>query len=157
MLPWNHKMMECFLDSGYRTSRHVDNDVIHVELSLEPTLDHLERAAQRSQVAAAASMKPFFEPRAVAVIGANRQRGKIGAEILHNLQALGFTGKVIPDAGGLCGRSVTLLGCRPRARFVARLGTDAVAWLRRSWDMVFPACWRERLWGDVKYQDISYA
>jgi acetate---CoA ligase (ADP-forming) len=96
VLPSNHKMMECFLDSGYRTSRHVDNDVIHVELSLEPTLDHFERAAQRSQVAAAASMKPFFEPRAVAVIGANRQRGKIGAEILHNLQASGFTGKVIP-------------------------------------------------------------
>jgi acetyltransferase len=41
-------------------------------------------------------MKPFFEPRTVAVIGANRQRGKIGAEILHNLQASGFTGKVIP-------------------------------------------------------------
>ena len=96
VLAGNHKMMECFLDSGYRTSRHVRDGVVHVELSLEPTLDHLERAAQRSQVAAAASMKPFFEPRTVAVIGANRQRGKIGAEILHNLQASGFTGKVIP-------------------------------------------------------------
>jgi acetyl coenzyme A synthetase (ADP forming)-like protein len=93
----NHKMMECFLDSGYGASRHVDaDDVVHVELSLEPTLEHLERAAQRSQVAAAASMKSFFEPRTVAVIGANRQRGKIGAEILHNLQASGFTGSVIP-------------------------------------------------------------
>jgi acetyl coenzyme A synthetase (ADP forming)-like protein len=92
----NDKMMECFLDSGYRVSRHMSDGVVHVELSLEPTLDHLERAAQRSQVAAAASMKPFFEPRAVAVIGANRQRGKIGAEILHNLRASGFTGKVIP-------------------------------------------------------------
>ncbi|MET0168436.1 MAG: GNAT family N-acetyltransferase [Vicinamibacterales bacterium] len=96
VLAGNDKMMECFLDSGYRVSRHMSDGVVHVELSLEPTLDHLERAAQRSQVAAAASMKPFFEPRAVAVIGANRQRGKIGAEILHNLQASGFTGKVIP-------------------------------------------------------------
>ena len=57
VLGGNHKMMECFLDSGYRTSRHTDNDVVHVELSLEPTLEHLERAAQRSQVAAAASMR----------------------------------------------------------------------------------------------------
>ncbi len=96
VLDGNDRMMECFLDSGYRASRHISDGVIHIELSLEPTLDHLERAAQRSQVAATASMKPFFEPRTVAVIGANRQRGKIGAEILHNLQASGFTGKVIP-------------------------------------------------------------
>ena len=52
VLAGNQKMMECFLDSGYRTSRHADNGVVHVELSLEPTLDHLEKAAQRSQVAA---------------------------------------------------------------------------------------------------------
>ena len=41
-------------------------------------------------------MKAFFEPRTVAVVGANRQRGGIGAEILHNLQAAGFTGTVVP-------------------------------------------------------------
>ena len=35
-------------------------------------------------------MKPFFEPRVVAVIGANRERGKIGSEILHNLVAGGL-------------------------------------------------------------------
>ena len=93
----NHKMMECFLDSGYLTSRHVeDGGVVQVELSLEPTLHHTEKAAHRSQVAAAASMKRFFEPQTVAVVGANQQRGKIGAEILHNLQASGFTGNVIP-------------------------------------------------------------
>lgn len=41
-------------------------------------------------------MKAFFEPRTVAVVGANRARGRIGAEILHNLQATGFAGRVIP-------------------------------------------------------------
>jgi acetyl coenzyme A synthetase (ADP forming)-like protein len=40
-------------------------------------------------------MRPFFEPRTVAVVGANRERGKIGAEILHNLAAR-FSGTVIP-------------------------------------------------------------
>ena len=96
VLAGNRKMIECFFDSGYRVSQHLDDGVVQVELSLEPTLDHLERAARRSQVAATASMNPFFEPRTVAVIGANRQRGKIGAEILHNLQESGFTGRVIP-------------------------------------------------------------
>jgi predicted CoA-binding protein/RimJ/RimL family protein N-acetyltransferase len=92
----NRKMMDVFLDSGYRVSRQIDRGVFHVELSLEPTAEYAEKAARRSQLAATASMKAFFEPRTVAVVGANRERGKIGAEILHNLQAAGFTGRIIP-------------------------------------------------------------
>jgi acetate---CoA ligase (ADP-forming) len=38
----------------------------------------------------------LFRPRAVAVIGASRERGTIGAEILHNLIARGFQGPVYP-------------------------------------------------------------
>ena len=38
----------------------------------------------------------FFEPKVVAVVGASRERNKIGSEILHNLIATGFTGNVIP-------------------------------------------------------------
>jgi acetyl coenzyme A synthetase (ADP forming)-like protein len=92
----NRKMMDVFLESGYRVSRRLEGNVIHVELSLERTFDSDEKAAQRSQLAARASMQRFFEPRTVAVVGANRERGKIGSEILHNLQAAGFTGTIIP-------------------------------------------------------------
>ena len=38
----------------------------------------------------------FFAPRVVAVIGASRQRNKIGSEILHNLMATNFAGQLIP-------------------------------------------------------------
>ncbi len=38
----------------------------------------------------------LFRPRSVAVIGASRERGTIGAEILHNLIAHGFQGPVYP-------------------------------------------------------------
>jgi acetyl coenzyme A synthetase (ADP forming)-like protein len=51
-------------------------------------------------------MRAFFEPQVVAVVGANRQRGKIGAEILNNLIAAGFTGTVVPvhpTAGTIAG------------------------------------------------------
>lgn len=41
-------------------------------------------------------MKSFFEPRVVAVVGASRERGKIGSEILHNLIVDGFTGTIVP-------------------------------------------------------------
>ena len=92
----NRKMMDVFLESGYRVSRRIEGGVFHVELSLEPTLEFAEKAAKRSQLAATASMRSFFEPRTVAVVGANRERGRIGSEILHNLQTAGFTGTIIP-------------------------------------------------------------
>ena len=38
----------------------------------------------------------LFEPRSVAVIGASRTRGTIGAEILHNLISAGFGGPIYP-------------------------------------------------------------
>ncbi len=44
----------------------------------------------------ARTLTPFFEPAGVAVVGASRERNKIGSEILHNLVATGFTGSVVP-------------------------------------------------------------
>lgn len=41
-------------------------------------------------------LSAFFEPACVAVVGASRERNKIGSEILHNLVATGFTGTVVP-------------------------------------------------------------
>lgn len=42
------------------------------------------------------ALTPFFEPSCVAVVGASRERNKIGSEVLHNLVATGFTGAVVP-------------------------------------------------------------
>jgi acetyl coenzyme A synthetase (ADP forming)-like protein len=41
-------------------------------------------------------LRPFFEPKVVAVVGASREPGKIGSEILHNLVATKFAGTVVP-------------------------------------------------------------
>ena len=41
-------------------------------------------------------LTPILRPRSVAVIGASSHRDTIGAEILHNLVAAGFTGPVYP-------------------------------------------------------------
>jgi acetyl coenzyme A synthetase (ADP forming)-like protein len=92
----NRRMMDVFLESGFAVTRELDHGVFHVSLQLETSPRFTERAAGRSQQAAAASMRPFFEPNVVAVIGANRTRGRIGSEILHNLIASGFTGKLVP-------------------------------------------------------------
>jgi acetyl coenzyme A synthetase (ADP forming)-like protein len=92
----NRRMMEVFLDSGFQVSQELDHGVFHVTLVLEPTPEFAERSAQRAEKAASASMKPFFEPNVVAVIGANRERGRIGSEVLRNLRETGFTGTIVP-------------------------------------------------------------
>jgi acetyl coenzyme A synthetase (ADP forming)-like protein len=92
----NRRMMDVFLESGFQVTRRLDGGVFHVGLSLERTSAYEERSLERAQHAASASMRLFFEPKAVAVIGANRERGRIGAEIFHNLQSSGFTGRLVP-------------------------------------------------------------
>ena len=92
----NSAMLEMFASSGYAVVETRADPIEHVRVSLAPTGEQAERAAGRSQIAATASMKPIFEPRSVAIAGAGRERGKIGAEILHNLIATGFTGPIYP-------------------------------------------------------------
>jgi acetyl coenzyme A synthetase (ADP forming)-like protein len=87
----NTQMLQLFCDSGLETDRRLEGGVYHVELSLQPTTLFETRSAERSRAAATASMKGFFDPAAVAVVGANRERGRIGSEILHNIIDGGFT------------------------------------------------------------------
>ena len=104
----NDAMLQVFRDSGLTLRQDIDAGVWHLTLGLAPTAAVDERSAARAQVSVAASMRPFFEPRTVAVVGASRQRGKIGSEILHNMVATGFTGKVFavhPTAAAVQGVS----------------------------------------------------
>ncbi|MCA1957596.1 MAG: acetate--CoA ligase family protein [Nitrospira sp.] len=42
------------------------------------------------------SLKPFFFPRRIAVVGASREKGSIGARVLDCLRSGGFSGSIIP-------------------------------------------------------------
>ena len=92
----NHRMLDLFRDSGFGITTNIEVGVCHVVLSLPLTERFADSAAARSRAAATASMKGFFEPRVIAVVGANRERGRIGSEILHNLVAAGFNGRIVP-------------------------------------------------------------
>ena len=41
-------------------------------------------------------LENFFEPRSVAVIGASREPGKVGHDVLRNLIQYGYAGKIYP-------------------------------------------------------------
>ena len=60
------------------------------------------------------SLDVLFRPRAVAVVGASRKRGSVGAEIFHNLVTTGFSGAVYPVNPGAS--SVQAVKAWPRVR-----------------------------------------
>jgi len=92
----NEKMMEVFRGSGFQVESRFQNGTYHVVLPIQPTAAVEEKADERERVAAVASIRAFFHPRKVAVIGASRERGTIGAEIFHNILRDGLTGVVYP-------------------------------------------------------------
>ena len=42
-------------------------------------------------------IKYLFEPRGVAIIGASRDKSKIGYKFVENITASGYKGKIYPD------------------------------------------------------------
>jgi len=96
VLSQNRRMIGVFRGAGFQLSQHFEGGVGKLAFSLTPTPRFEEQYAERSERAAAASMKRLFEPKVVAVLGASRERPKIGAELFNNLVSTGFQGKVIP-------------------------------------------------------------
>ena len=70
--------------------------VVHCEFPTSLSQEALEAFEHREAVAAAAGVARFLRPRSVAVIGASRTRGTIGAELFRNVIDLGFEGPVYP-------------------------------------------------------------
>ncbi len=96
VLTANSRMLQVFHDVGFPVTETTDVDICHVAMEITPTTAYLDRVFDRTRAAAASSMRALFEPVVVAMVGASRQRGRIGSEILHNLIEYGFTGSVVP-------------------------------------------------------------
>jgi len=99
----NQKMRQVLVDSGFALSwDRIDGQIRHVVFSLAESRQLHEKEKVRARAAAQASLRPFFCPTTIAVVGAGRRRGGIGAEIFHNLLATGFRGRIVPvnSAGG---------------------------------------------------------
>src|SRR5215471_6350718 len=77
----NHRMLGVFRESGFPISVRSSFGVMRVTFPTELTEGARDRFERREQIAAVAAMKRFFEPRAIAVIGASRRRGSIGGAL----------------------------------------------------------------------------
>jgi acetate---CoA ligase (ADP-forming) len=96
VLPHNHRMIEVFRESGFPVELRSSGEALEIELPTSLSAAALERFERREQTAAVAAVKSFLCPHAVAVVGASRRRRTVGAEVLRNLLAHGYTGAVYP-------------------------------------------------------------
>ena len=96
VLPQNSHMLNVFSDAGFDVSRRLEEGVVEVRLVIAPTEAYRLRLDERDHVAVAASVRPFFTPHTVAVIGASARRNTIGGELFRNILAGDFTGAAYP-------------------------------------------------------------
>ena len=79
-----------------RSSRTLEGGEIEVRFPIAPTEQFRARVEERDHIAVAASLRPFFAPAGVAVIGASKRRGTIGGELFRNIIAADFAGAAYP-------------------------------------------------------------
>jgi acetate---CoA ligase (ADP-forming) len=96
VLPDNRQMAEVLRESGFTASSAPHDEFQCWRLATDLTDAALERYDRREAVALRTSMQRLLSPGSVAVIGASRTRGTIGAEIFHNLLETTFNGPVYP-------------------------------------------------------------
>lgn len=96
VLPSNREMAQVLTDSGFTASSAPRDGFQRWELVTDVSALTEDRYDRREARAREASLRHLLAPRSVAVIGASRTRGTIGAEIFHNLIATSFDGPVYP-------------------------------------------------------------
>jgi acetyl coenzyme A synthetase (ADP forming)-like protein len=92
----NAAMADVFRQSGFGFQEKADRGFLEFELSLEPTESSVSRGEARDRLATVASLRPFFHPRSVAVIGASRDPASLGHRVLQAILRAPYHGKVFP-------------------------------------------------------------
>jgi acetyl coenzyme A synthetase (ADP forming)-like protein len=92
----NQAMLNVFRRSGFECRTQMDGQFVEVDLSVIPTVSSVTQSEMRDRVSTTASLRPFFQPRSVAVIGVSRNPAGIGTRILNALVAAGYKGTIYP-------------------------------------------------------------
>lgn len=95
----NRGMLELLTGLGFATRRVAGRGEVevHVDITRGTSFAGWVAALDRRRHAATAfSLQPLFEPAAVAVVGASRDRASIGNAILRNLLAGDYPGVIVP-------------------------------------------------------------
>ena len=85
VLPGNVAMLKVFAGAGLEVEREIADGTVEIAFPIAATSDYVSAVDSRDHVAVVASLRPFFQPRAVAVVGASARRGTIGGELFRNV------------------------------------------------------------------------
>ncbi len=94
--PNNQAMLETFRNSGFEMTEQIQDGLVQVNIAVTPRKESVARSELRDRVFTTASIRPFFKPNAVAVVGASREPGSIGYRIMQQLIGQQFNGPVYP-------------------------------------------------------------
>jgi len=92
----NLAMREVFRESGYDIHETFEGADMEVELSVIPTETSVTRSEVRDRIGTTASLRPLFQPRAVAVLGASRDPTRIGNKLVQALVMNRFPRPIYP-------------------------------------------------------------
>src|SRR4051794_17302758 len=96
VLAENRAMLGVFTGAGFEVVRELEAGEVEVRFPIAATDTFRASVEARDHVAVAASLRPFFAPSTVAVIGASRRRGSIGGELFRNILEGDFAGAAYP-------------------------------------------------------------
>src|ERR1044071_2198278 len=82
VLAENVEMLKVFAESGFAVRQTANGEAFHVVFPTAQTERFLQASIAREQRAAAESVRVFFEPTSVAVVGVSRREGTIGRAVL---------------------------------------------------------------------------
>src|SRR5512143_2786220 len=117
----NQLMLETFRQSGFPIHSKVEDESVEIDFSVAPSEDSVTRSEIRDRVFTTASLRPFFRPRSLAVVGASHDGSSLGLRILEALSRGGFQGPVYTASPTL--PSVAPWPAYPSARQIPQ-GTD---------------------------------
>lgn len=96
VLPENTRMLHLFEESGFKTTKSLEEGVICITLDIEEQEEYEERQAAREHLARSAGVRRLLYPHSVAVIGASRDPESVGGAVFRNLLGAAFHGAVFP-------------------------------------------------------------
>ena len=93
VLPDNRRMLGVFEALGFELTRELAGGEVEITFPIARYRALRGNASPSVTTSrSTASLRPFFEPRSVAVIGASRRRGTIGGELFRNVIEADFQG-----------------------------------------------------------------
>jgi acetyl coenzyme A synthetase (ADP forming)-like protein len=96
VVPENQRMLHVFEDAGFAVARVLESGTVEVEFPIASTEEYLAHVDERDHLAVVASLRPFFAPASLVVIGASTRRDSIGGLLFRNVLAAEFSGAAYP-------------------------------------------------------------